>query len=232
MVVIARDEDEPYVAGDEGVGNRRDGPALETASLPTPRRYSRPRRRRYSRAHLPCPRAACGPARRLQRRGAWPAWRAALRLPPFTPRLEPARGRSLTVHYGCLRATEALGPAPSVRLTRPWRGFPLGAGLGDPHSTLQISSWQKPTNGGRPLAAEPRLPHRSRPGTHTRSIRAHLRAAQFSPPRPLWFCIADMQSRGSLKRLSRWTLRLGSKLRSSINNPPACDGFYMEEKRA
>src|SRR6266436_8093052 len=29
MVVIARDEDEPYVAGDEGIGNRRDGPALE-----------------------------------------------------------------------------------------------------------------------------------------------------------------------------------------------------------
>jgi len=28
MVVIARDEDEPYVAGDEGIGNRRDGPEL------------------------------------------------------------------------------------------------------------------------------------------------------------------------------------------------------------
>src|SRR6516225_5698924 len=107
MVVIARDEDEPYVAGDEGVGNRRDGPALETASLPTPRRCSQPRRRRYSRSHLACPRVTCGSARRLRRRGVWPAWRAALRLPPFTPRLEPARGGSLTVHCGCLRATPA-----------------------------------------------------------------------------------------------------------------------------
>ena len=29
MVSVARDEDEPYVAGDEGIGNRRDRPALE-----------------------------------------------------------------------------------------------------------------------------------------------------------------------------------------------------------
>ena len=29
MVVIARDKDEPYVAGDEGIGNRRDRPAVE-----------------------------------------------------------------------------------------------------------------------------------------------------------------------------------------------------------
>jgi len=28
-VIRARDEDEPYVAGDKGVGNRRDGPAFE-----------------------------------------------------------------------------------------------------------------------------------------------------------------------------------------------------------
>jgi hypothetical protein len=29
VVVIARDEDEPYVTGDEGIGDRRDGPAFE-----------------------------------------------------------------------------------------------------------------------------------------------------------------------------------------------------------
>ena len=29
MVSVARDEDEPYVARDEGIGNRRDRPALE-----------------------------------------------------------------------------------------------------------------------------------------------------------------------------------------------------------
>ena len=29
MVAIARDEHKPYVAGDEGIGNGRDGPALE-----------------------------------------------------------------------------------------------------------------------------------------------------------------------------------------------------------
>src|SRR5205807_1156805 len=102
MVVIARDEDEPYVAGDEGIRQpaRRTGPrdwrrgsqdrSRFSASLPTPRRCSQPRRRRYSRSHIACPRVACGSARRLRRRGAWPAWRAALRLPPFTPRLEPA----------------------------------------------------------------------------------------------------------------------------------------------
>jgi len=29
VVAIARDEHKPYVAGDEGIGNGRDGPALE-----------------------------------------------------------------------------------------------------------------------------------------------------------------------------------------------------------
>src|SRR6516162_6546714 len=47
MVVIARDEDEPYVAGDEGVGNRRDGPAFEIGvedgkiEVGLPRRFQR-----------------------------------------------------------------------------------------------------------------------------------------------------------------------------------------------
>jgi hypothetical protein len=48
-----------------------------------------------------------------------------------------------------------------------------------------------------PLAAKSRLSRSSRLGTHTRSIQAHLRAARSSPPRPLWFCIVDMQSRFS-----------------------------------
>jgi hypothetical protein len=48
-----------------------------------------------------------------------------------------------------------------------------------------------------PLAAKSRLSRSSRLGTHTRSIRAHLRSARSSPPRPLWFCIVDMQSRFS-----------------------------------
>src|SRR2546430_4197681 len=47
MVVIARDEDEPYVAGDEGIGNRRDRPALEISvedrkiEVGFPRRFQR-----------------------------------------------------------------------------------------------------------------------------------------------------------------------------------------------
>jgi hypothetical protein len=55
-----------------------------------------------------------------------------------------------------------------------------------------------------PLTAKARLSRSSRLGTHTRSIQAHFRAAQSSPPRPLWFCIADMHSRSS-KGLSRHT---------------------------
>jgi hypothetical protein len=55
-----------------------------------------------------------------------------------------------------------------------------------------------------PLTAKARLSRRSRLGTHTRSIQAHFRAAQSSPPRPLWFRIADMHSRSS-KGLSRHT---------------------------
>jgi hypothetical protein len=89
---------------------------------------------------------------------------------------------------------------------------------------------------GYPLTAKARLSRSSRLGTRTRSNQAQLRAAQSSPPRPLWFCIADMQSRGSSssKRLPRWTrpVAIGFKLHSPIDNPPACDGFYMEEKRA
>jgi hypothetical protein len=48
-----------------------------------------------------------------------------------------------------------------------------------------------------PLAAKSRLSRSSRPSTHTRLIQARLRAARSSPPRPLWFCIVDMQSRFS-----------------------------------
>jgi hypothetical protein len=58
-----------------------------------------------------------------------------------------------------------------------------------------------------PLTAKARLSRSSRLGTHTRSIQAHFRAAQSSPPRPLWFCIAGMQSRS--KHLSRCTRPLG-----------------------
>jgi hypothetical protein len=56
-----------------------------------------------------------------------------------------------------------------------------------------------------PLTAKAHLSRSSRLGTHTRSIQAHFRAAQSSPPRPLWFCIADMHSRSS-KGLSRHTI--------------------------
>jgi hypothetical protein len=47
VVSVARDEDEPFVAGDEGVGNRRDGPALEISvedrkiEVGFPRRFQR-----------------------------------------------------------------------------------------------------------------------------------------------------------------------------------------------
>jgi hypothetical protein len=43
-------------------------------------------------------------------------------------------------------------------------------------------------------AAKARLSRRSRLGTHTRSTRADAPPGQSSPPRPLWLCIADMQS--------------------------------------
>jgi hypothetical protein len=48
---------------------------------------------------------------------------------------------------------------------------------------------------GAPLAAKARLSRSSTLGTHTRSTQAHLPAAQSSPPRPLWYCTADRQSR-------------------------------------
>ena len=47
MVSVARDEDEPYVARDEGIGNRRDRPALEISvedrkiEVGFPRRFQR-----------------------------------------------------------------------------------------------------------------------------------------------------------------------------------------------
>ena len=68
-----------------------------------------------------------------------------------------------------------------------------------------------------PLAAKSRLSRSSRLGTHTRSIQAHLRAAQSSPPRPLWFCIADRKSR-FLKGLAHDTQPLGDRVRS--RTPP------------
>jgi len=47
VVSVARDEDEPYVTGDEGIGNRRDRPALEISiedrkiEVGFPRRFQR-----------------------------------------------------------------------------------------------------------------------------------------------------------------------------------------------
>jgi hypothetical protein len=67
--------------------------------------------------------------------------------------------------------------------------------------------------GGAALAAKARLSRSSRLGTHTRSTQPRLPAAQSSPPRPLWFCIVDMQSPGFSKGLgfskvlARYTLR-------------------------
>jgi hypothetical protein len=63
------------------------------------------------------------------------------------------------------------------------------------------------------LAAKPRL---SRSGTlsiHTRSIQLRLRAAQSSPPRPLFFCIADIPGRDSSKALPRRTRPFARDLR-------------------
>src|SRR5512132_3869158 len=48
---------------------------------------------------------------------------------------------------------------------------------------------------GAPLTAKARLSRSSTLGTHTRSTQAHLPAAQSSPPRPLWYCTADRESR-------------------------------------
>ena len=84
-----------------------------------------------------------------------------------------------------------------------------------------------------PLTAKARLSRSSRLGTHTRSIQAHFRAAQSSPPRPLWFCIADMHSRSS-KGLSRHTTPC-DRVRvptPSSNNPPVCERFRRKKKRA
>jgi hypothetical protein len=83
------------------------------------------------------------------------------------------------------------------------------------------------------LAAKSRLSRSSTLGTHTRSIQAHLPAAQSSPPRPLGPCIADRKNRFS-KGLAHGTqpLARGSKQHPYSDNPPACDGFTVEEKRA
>jgi hypothetical protein len=83
-------------------------------------------------------------------------------------------------------------------------------------------------------AAKSRLSRSSTLGTHTRSIQAHAPAAQSSPPRPLWLCIADRESRLS-KGLARDTQPLGDgvqrcgPLRS--DNPPACNGFCIQRKK-
>jgi hypothetical protein len=111
--------------------------------------------------------------------------------------------------------------------TPPWpwrqrRGFPLGARSSVPTAFGYVfgSTAQRklgPSGGleamsaafDYPLTAKARLSRSSRLGTHTRSIQAHFRAAQSSPPRPLWFCIADMHSRRSSKRLSQDTRPIG-----------------------
>jgi hypothetical protein len=62
MVVITRDEDKPYVAGDEGIGNRRDGPAIEIGVEDrVPTQSSPTRLRMCSR----CCAHACTPTQRL-----------------------------------------------------------------------------------------------------------------------------------------------------------------------
>src|SRR4029434_1133799 len=79
-------------------------------------------------------------------------------------------------------------PAPNAPRCSPVGGFPLLEAM---RAAFDYS-----------LTAQPRLSRSSRLGTHTRSIQAHFREAQSSPPRPSWFYIADMESRSS-KGLSR-----------------------------
>jgi hypothetical protein len=84
--------------------------------------------------------------------------------------------------------------------------------------------------GGWPSrAAKARLSRMSMPGTHTRSTRADPPPGQSSPPRPLWLCIADMQSPCPLEGPTRHTQ--GIQMHSSCDNPPACDGFCIGEKK-
>jgi hypothetical protein len=85
---------------------------------------------------------------------------------------------------------------------------------------------------GPPLAAKSRLSRSSRLGTHTRLIQARLRAARSSPPRPLWLCIVDMQSRFS-EGLPHDTQppAIGRKLHSSSDNSPTCKRVLQGTKK-
>jgi hypothetical protein len=76
------------------------------------------------------------------------------------------------------------------------------------------------------------LSRSSRLGTHTRSIQAHLRAARSSPPRPLWFCIVDMQSRFSEDLNTPTTPDdwVRSCI-SSVTTRQRANGFYTSPKR-
>jgi hypothetical protein len=83
------------------------------------------------------------------------------------------------------------------------------------------------------LAAKSRLSRSSTLGTHTRSIQAHVPAAQSSPPRPLGPCIADRKNRFS-KGLAHGTQPLAMGFDAAApcsDNPPGCAGFAVEEKR-
>jgi hypothetical protein len=68
----------------------------------------------------------------------------------------------------------------------------------------------------RPLMAKGRSSHSGRPGTHTRSSRAHLRGVQSARPRPSWPCTAGTRShgfsRGSPTRYARPPVFLYSQL--------------------
>jgi hypothetical protein len=80
------------------------------------------------------------------------------------------------------------------------------------------------------VAAKASLSRRSRLGTHTRSIQAHIRAVQSSPPRPLWLCSADTDSRScrSSKGLSRHTTPCGRVLAPT---PPVTTSLFAMGSR-
>jgi hypothetical protein len=121
-------------------------------------------------------------------------------------------------------AARTLPPAWGLSPAAAWTGRYLSIAA----AYLRILSLCSPTPALKvaPSAAKARLSRSSRLDTHTRSIQAHFRAAQSSPPRPLWFCIADMHSRSS-KGLSRHTIPCDrfELPHPSSDNPPACDGF-------
>jgi hypothetical protein len=121
-----------------------------------------------------------------------------------------------------------------TRITREWSAESAADGASDKPrpSAILYNAGTLPQRLRAPPVAKIRLSRSGKQDTHTRSAQPHLRAAQSSPPRPLWLCIAGRPSRGFfLKGPTRYTTLCDSKLHFPTDNPPAFGGFSHRRKK-